>query len=145
MKTIKEVKQWLLENRKDTFGNLDLSNLDFSDFDGNVFIDNMKVKKTLNQSYQEVGENLYQAFQKADKDLHQDHQQVGRELLQNDQKVKENLYQSNQTVGKNFYNHKLKDDEYWKEEETYIIRKKKLKEITLEELEKMGFKLKEEK
>lgn len=145
MKTIREVKQWLLENRKDTFGNLDLSNLDFSDFDGNVFIDNMKVKKTLNQSYQEVGENLYQAFQKADKDLHQDHQQVGRELLQNDQKVKENLYQSNQTVGKNFYNHKLKDDEYWKEEETYVIRKKRLQTITRKQLAEMGYKLEDDK
>ena len=145
MKTIKEVKQWLLENRKDTFGNLDLSNLDFSDFDGNVFIDNMKVKKTLNQSYQEVGENLYQAFQKVDKDLHQDHQQVDGELLQNDQKVKENLFQSNQTVGKNFYNHKLNDDEYWKEEESCTIRKKKLQTITRKQLAEMGYKLEDDK
>lgn len=145
MKSIKEVKQWLLENRKDTFGNLDLSKLDFSDFDGAVYINNMKVKKTLNQSYQEVGENLYQAFQKADKDLFQDHQQVGGELLQNNQKVKENLYQSNQTVGKNFYNHKLNKDEYWEEEESCVVRKKKLQTITRKQLAEMGYKLEDDK
>lgn len=86
----------------------------------------------MNQSYQEVGENLYQAFQKVDKDLFQDQQEVG-----------ENLYQENQEVDKYFYNHKLNEDEYWEEKETYVIRRKKLKEITLEELEKMGYKLKE--
>lgn len=145
MKTIKEVKQWLIENRKDIFGNLDLSNLDFSDFDGNVFINNMKVKKTLNQSYQEVGDVLYQEFQRVDKDLFQHNQQVGGELLQNNQKVKENLFQSNQTVGKNFYNHKLKDDEYWKEEENYTIRKKKLQTITRKQLAEMEYELEEEK
>lgn len=144
MKTIKEVKQWLLENRKDTFGNLDLSNLDFSDFDGNVFINNMKVKKTLNQSYQEVGDVLYQEFQRVDKDLFQHHQQVGGELLQNNQKVKENLYQSNQTVGKNFYNHKLNENEYWKEEGSYTIRKKKLQTITRKQLAEMGYKLEDD-
>lgn len=45
MKSIQETKQWLLENRKDEFGNLDLSELDLSDFDGDVYINRMKVNK----------------------------------------------------------------------------------------------------
>lgn len=145
MKSIKEIRDWLLENAVDDKGDLILSDLDLSNFDGNVYICNMKVKKNLFQNYQEVGYVLYQEFQRVGKDLFQHNQQVGGELLQNNQKVKENLFQCNQTVGKNFYNHKLKEDEYWKEEERCVVRKKKLKEITLEELEKMGFKLKEEK
>jgi hypothetical protein len=34
MKGIEEAKKWLLENRVDEFGNLMLSGLDFSAFDG---------------------------------------------------------------------------------------------------------------
>ena len=133
MKSIGEIKKWLLENRKDKNGDLDLSDLDFSDFDGDVYINNMKVKKTLYQSHQEVGENLYQAFQKVDKDLFQGQQEVG-----------ENLYQENQEVYKYFYNHKLNEDEYWEEKETYVIRRKKLKKITKQQLAEMGYELEEE-
>lgn len=124
MKTIQEIRDWLLENAVNKDGDLDLSCLDFSDFDGNVYIDYMKVKKN----------------------LHQCCQNVGGDLLQHDQKVGENLYQTNQEVVKDFYNHKLKNNEYWEEKGDFVIRRKNmLKEITLEELEKMGFKLKEEK
>ena len=144
MKTIQEIRDWLLENAVDVSGDLYLSDLDLSDFDGNVYISNMKVKKSLFQNYQEVGDTLYQEFQKVDKDLFQHNQQVEGELLQNNQKVKENLFQSNQTVGKNFYNHKLNEDEYWKEEERYVIRKKKLQTITRKQLAEMGYKLEEE-
>ena len=112
MKTIEEIRDWLLENAVDDLGDLYLSELDLSNFNGNVYIDCMKVKKSLFQSCQEVGEDLYQ---------------------------------ENQEVGGDFYNHKLKDGEYWKEEATYVVRRKEVKEITLEELEKMGFKLKGEK
>lgn len=121
-KAKQEIRDWLLENATDDEGNLDLSDLDFSNFNGNVLIDNMKVKKSLSQRCQEVGE-----------DLQQDHQKVG-----------ESLRQHNQKVGKYFYNHKLNNDEYWEDCGPYVIRTRK-KEITLEELEKMGFKLKEEK
>lgn len=110
-KAKQEIRDWLLENATDDEGNLDLSDLDFSNFNGNVLIDNMKVKKSLNQSCQKVGEDLQQHDQK---------------------------------VGKYFYNHKLNNDEYWEDCGPYVIRMRK-KEITLEELEKMGFKLKEEK
>lgn len=123
MKSIEEIRDWLLKNAVDDDGNLNLRGLNLSNFDGNVYIDFMKVKRSLHQDYQDVGESLWQGYQK----------------------VGENLYQDGQTVGKDFYNHKLENNEYWDESEFYVVRRKKLKEITLEELEKMGFKLKEEK
>ena len=110
MKKIQEIRDWLLENAVDEEGDLYLIGLDFSDFDGDVYINDMKVKRSLYQTNQKVGKNLYQDFQ---------------------------------TVGENFYNHKLDDDEYWEQKETFVIRRKNHKEITLEELEKMGYKLKE--
>lgn len=39
-----EIKKWLLENCVNEYGKLDLSGLDFSDFDGDVYIFGMKVK-----------------------------------------------------------------------------------------------------
>ena len=44
MKTIEELRNYLLENYVDENGNLVLDNLDFSDFQGNVYINNMKVQ-----------------------------------------------------------------------------------------------------
>ena len=64
MLPIEEVKKWLLKNRVDEDGNLDLSGLDFSDFDGNVRASGWKVKKSLNQSCNEVGGGLNQDGQK---------------------------------------------------------------------------------
>ena len=134
MKKIQEIRDWLLENAVDEEGDLYLIGLDFSDFDGNVYIDNIKVKNDLYQNCQEVGGNLYQT-----------NQEVGKNLYQAFQNVGEDLYQTNQEVGKDFYNHKLKNNECWEEKGDFVIRRKNmLKEITLEELEKMGFKLKEE-
>ena len=85
MKTKEEIKKWLLENCVDEDGNLDLSGLDFSDFEGSAYIDNMKVKQNLHQDSQTVGGNLYQDCQTVERSLYQDRQQVRR-----------NLYQSNQ-------------------------------------------------
>ena len=62
-----EIRDWLLKNAVNDEGNLDLADLDFSDFDGDVLIYNMKVKKSLQQSFQNVGENLYQDFQRVGK------------------------------------------------------------------------------
>ena len=107
MKTIEEIKNWLLKNAVNDEGNLDLSNLDFSNFDGNVFINYMRVKRSLFQNRQEVG----------------------GDLLQNEQIVAEDLHQDYQTVGENFYNHKLDKGEYWDESKDFVIRRKKLKEI----------------
>lgn len=88
-----EIKKWLLENCVNEMGNLDLSGLDFSDFDGNVFIEEMKVKKNLIQSNQEVGGFLLQNNQKVGDFLDQDHQEVAGNLYQNYLKVSGNLYQ----------------------------------------------------
>lgn len=96
MKTKKEIKDWLLENAVDTDGDLMLGELDFSDFDGNVYIDSMKVKGDLIQCDQEV-----------QGDLHNEYSKYGGKLYENPST-------------------------------------KLLKEVTLEELAKLGYKLKEE-
>lgn len=119
MKTKQEIRDWLLENAVDDEGNLDLSGLDFSDFDGNVFINYMKVKRSLFQNRQEVGGDLLQNEQIVDEDLHQDYQ----------------------TVGENFYNHKLKNNEYWEEKGDFVIRRKNTKKITKQQLAEMGYEL----
>ena len=82
MKTKEEIKQWLLENCVDEDGDLDLSNLDFSDFDGNVNIYNMIVKGNLNQSGQVVYGDLWQRCQIVKGDLYQDSQSVDGNLYQ---------------------------------------------------------------
>ncbi|MEG0517076.1 MAG: hypothetical protein RR523_15665 [Cetobacterium sp.] len=66
MKTIEETKAWLLENRVNKDGNIWLDGLDFSDFDGDVYIGFMKVKNNLCQQHQEVGGSLCQYWQKVD-------------------------------------------------------------------------------
>ena len=111
MKTREEIKRWLLKNCVDDLGNLNLTSLDFSDFDGDVDISLMKVKK-----------NLYQSR----------HQVVG------------DLVQIRQEVSGDFLNHKLADNEEWEDCGFWVKRVKKLKEISVEELEKMGYKLKKE-
>lgn len=60
---INRLKEYLLENYVDEFGNLDIRGLDFSDFEGNVLISFMKVKGDLVGSHCEVGGNLHQGFQ----------------------------------------------------------------------------------
>lgn len=89
-----EIKQWLLENCVNERGNIDLSGLDFSDFDGNVDISCMKVKLSLSQNCQEVGENLYQDHQTVGKSLFQGWQEAGGDLWQRHQaEVKGRIYQ----------------------------------------------------
>lgn len=98
-----EIKKWLLENCIDEKGNLDLSGLDFSDFDGAVFMDSMKVKNILIQSYQEVGRHLHQDHQKVGGWLDQGYQEVGDDLSQDHQKVGGDLYQLSQEVKGHIY------------------------------------------
>lgn len=74
---IEEVKEWLIENRTDENGDLDLSGLDFSDFEGNVRASGWKVRKSLDQSRNEVGGDLHQDNQKVGGSLHQGNQQAG--------------------------------------------------------------------
>ena len=82
MKTIKEIKEWLLKNAVNAYGTLDLSELDLSDFEGNVKLSSMKVKGDLDQSNQEVKGNLWQSDQK-----------VKGILFQRDQKVEGDKYE----------------------------------------------------
>ena len=88
MKTINEIKQWLLENATDEKGDLVLSNLDLSDFNGDVYIDGWKVKRSLMQFNQTVGEDLLQYHQIVKGDLIQSFQKVNGNLFQFCQKVK---------------------------------------------------------
>ena len=118
MKKTDEIRDWLLENAVDSDGDLWLDCLDFSNFDGNVYIGNMKVKRNLNQDSQVVKGNLYQNRQDVQGDLHQDYQVV-----------KGNLYNSGNKYG----------GELLERPST-----KMLKEITLEELKEMGYVIKEE-
>ena len=82
-----EIKSWLLENCVDEDGSLDLSELDFSDFEGNVDISYMTVKKSLWQSYQRVEGSLWQSYQTIKGDLFQDNQEVEGDLSQYNQKA----------------------------------------------------------
>lgn len=102
MKSKEELKKYLLENYKDKNGDLNLSNLDFSDFDGDIYIYNLKVKKNLIQSHQNVEGSLYQDCQT----------------------VKGNLDQSKQSVTGYFLTQTLKNDEEYKlvdDSDTYIF------------------------
>lgn len=83
MKTITEIRNWLLENAVDEDGDLMLDNLDFSDFDGNVYINNMKVKGNLYQYGHEVQEDLYQIEQRVKGDLHNTDNEYGGNLYEN--------------------------------------------------------------
>jgi gas vesicle protein len=110
MINIEEVKKWLIANCIDERGNLNISGLDFSDFDGDIDISGMRVKGDLRQRYQKVEGNLnqanqevkgdlYQCSQKVEGDLRQSFQEVKGDLYQNCQEVKGDLYQSLQKVG----------------------------------------------
>lgn len=99
-----EIKQWILENCVDCNGNVNLSGLDFSNFDGNIYLNDMKVKNDLMMScvtvggdvyqcYYTVGESLWQSNHKVNGNINQEWQFVGGNLLQNNQKVKGEIIQ----------------------------------------------------
>ena len=114
-KTIDEIRDYLLENRVNGDGDLNLTGLDFSKFVGDVYIDNMKV----------IG------------DLSQTGNKVQGDLLQGDQKVQGDLLQSWHEVQGNYYSRGIKvngDIEF--EKPTKILKK-----ITLNELKEMGYEL----
>lgn len=85
-KTPGEIKAWLLENCVDENNNINLSRLDFSDFDGDVIINHLKVSKHLYQDYQEVNGNLYQNHQKSPNCIFQDAQETKRLYTCNNEK-----------------------------------------------------------
>ena len=100
MKTIKEIKEWLLRNAVDEDGDLNLSGLDLSDFEGNVKLSSMKVKGNLSQGHQQVEGDLIQRYQNVKGDLIQNSQEVEGDLYQNSQEVKGDLYQDKIINGK---------------------------------------------
>lgn len=67
-----EIKKWLLENCVNEYGKLDLSGLDFSDFDGDIYTFGMTVKKNLDQGFQEIGGDLNQSHQKVEGHIYKD-------------------------------------------------------------------------
>ena len=141
MKSITEIRDWLLENAVSEYGNLDISDLDFSDFDGDVFINGMRVKGNLFQEDQEVQGDLLQQGQEVKGTLYQSGQEVKGNLFQNEQEVQGNLYQGYHEVQGDYTckNVKFKGDIFTNEPT------KLLQEITTEELARMGYKLKGEK
>ena len=87
MKSIKEVRNWLLANRVNEYGDLNLIGLDFSEFNGDIYISNMNVKKDLYQCNQEVQGNLFQDSQIVQGSLDQSFQEVQGSLDQSFQEV----------------------------------------------------------
>lgn len=80
MKNKIEIRDWMLENCVDEDGNLDLEDLDFSNFDGDVYISWMKVKGDLHQDNQKVDGNLFQNNQEVGLNLVQDEDDDGYEI-----------------------------------------------------------------
>ena len=70
MKTIEEIRDYLLENRVDEDGDLMLDDLDFSTFYGDVYITGMKVKGSLYQDNQKVDGDLFQGSQEVEGDYY---------------------------------------------------------------------------
>lgn len=81
--TLKDLKKILLDNFVNENGNLDISGLDFGDFDGIVNISYMKVKGDLFQCNQKVGGDLLQNDQKVGGDIIQSFQRAGGRIIQN--------------------------------------------------------------
>lgn len=98
MKNIRQIKNWLLENAVNKHGDLILSKLDFSDFEGDVYIDSMKVKGSLFQNGQRVQDCLHQEGHEVLGILKQYGHTVGGNLYQGYHKVKSDLFQSESEV-----------------------------------------------
>ena len=155
MKTKQEIKKWLLENCQDKNGDLVIRDIDLSDFKGKVILKGWTVGGSVDLSHWEVNGDLKQSYQKVNGDLEQDSHTVNGDLYQSWQTA-ENIYQSYQTaenlnqgwqnVSKDLISQKLKENEEWvsfQGSDRVVIRAKKLKEISLDELAKKGYKLKE--
>ncbi len=103
--TQEEKKKWILENciNDNEYDErlIDLSDLDFSDFDGDVLISGMTVKGNLWQTRQKVESNLYQGYQEIKGDLYQNRQIVSGDLWQSEQIVQGSLYQNNEEQKEN--------------------------------------------
>lgn len=132
---LNELRDLLLKNCLDENGDLVISDIDLSKFKGKVILSGWTVGGSVDLSYWDVKGNLYQYCQ-----------EVNGDLYQSCQIVNGNIFQDSQKVGKDLISQKLKEDEEWVDfqgSDCAVIRAKKLKEISLDELAKMGYKLKE--
>ena len=127
MKKTEELRNYLLENYVSEDGDLILSGLDFSDFDGNVYIDGMKVKGNLSQCGHEIQGSLYQCGHEVQGHLSQHGHEVQGDLFQSRHEVQGNLFNENNKYGGDLY----------EEPSTKL-----LKEVTAEELAELGYTLK---
>lgn len=150
-----ELRNLLLKNCLDDNGDLVISDIDLSKFKGNVILKSWKVGGDVDLSFWEVKGNLYQNSQTVNGNLNQSCHivkgdldqscQTAKNIYQGSQKA-ENLFQSHQNISKDLVSQKLEEDEEWVDyqgSERAVIRAKKLKEISLDELTKIGYKLKE--
>lgn len=103
MKSIEEVRDYIIEHRTDEDGDIDLRELDFSNFDGDVYTSYMKVKKDLVQEEQRVDGNLRQSFQNVGKNLSQSRQKVKGALWLQDTKGLERTDENNNIYEKRTY------------------------------------------
>lgn len=126
MRKIDKLRDYLLENYVNEVGDLDISGLDFSKFDGDVYLCDMKVKCNLFQDCQKVKGDLSQDGQEVQGDLYQSNQTVQGILCNRFNKYGVNLYEEPST--------KLSKE---------ITTEELVKEITMEELAKLGHKTKE--
>lgn len=126
MKKMEELRNYLLENYVDEDGDLNISHLDFSDFNGNVYISGMKVKGNLSQYGHEVKGSLIQSGHQVKGNLIQSNHEVQGYLSQGHQKAQGNLYNQNNKYGGERYENPST---------------KLLKVISPEELAELGYKL----
>ena len=99
----KELKEFLLKSCVNEYGELDLSDLDFSDFCGDITFNGLKAKRNVDVGCMDVGGDLYQCDQHVHGNLIQDNQVVGGDITQNNQSVGGDLFQGFQTVGRDLY------------------------------------------
>src|SRR5574344_56015 len=140
-----EKRDWLLENCVNDNGDLVICGIDLSKFKGKVVLIDWKIGGNADLSSWVVKGDLDQSCQTVNGDLDQSWQ-TAKNLYQSRQTVNGDLYQNWQEVSKDLISQKLKEDEKWVDfqgSDYAVIRTKKLKEISKDELAKMGYKLKE--
>ena len=64
MKSREDIKKWLLDNALDEMGDLCVYDLDFRDFDGNIYLNRLKSNEIISNSGQEAN-YIYNTYQKA--------------------------------------------------------------------------------
>ncbi len=103
MKTIESLRDYLLANYVNEDGDLNISGLDFSEFDGDVVINGMKVKRDLYHSYYEVRGDLFQDGHEVKGDLFQGYHAAKGNLYQSEQSVQGSLFNEDNVYGGELY------------------------------------------